>query len=84
MKVVTGIPVLLVIGVASTCLFLVGLFRLQNNRIQKVFLNRTQRMNDMIDLHNRQVQYRQKGLNTYDFIRRNLKEALQIQKDIEL
>ncbi|MDC8003133.1 hypothetical protein POV27_03670 [Aureisphaera galaxeae] len=84
MKVVTGIPILLVVSVASICLFMIGLFRFQNHRLQQVFLNRTQRINEMITQHSHQIQYREKGLNAYDFLLRNLKEALRIQKDIEL
>ncbi len=41
-------------------------------------------MDELIAKHGFQIRYRQKGLDTYDFILQNLKEALKIQKDIEL
>ncbi len=38
----------------------------------------------MIEIHRGQIANRQRGLNTYDFLLQNLREALKIQTDCEL
>ncbi|MBX2827950.1 MAG: hypothetical protein KTR22_07295 [Flavobacteriaceae bacterium] len=84
MKVVSEIPLFLSISIASICLLMVSLFRMQNRLLVHAFLKRIKHMDELIAKHGFQIRYRQKGLDTYDFILQNLKEALKIQKDIEL
>ena len=59
-------------------------FYVENKRIRFRYLQNEIRFIEAFDLHSKQIHRRKKGLNTYDFLKYNLSEALIIQPEINI
>ena len=76
---------LLIIAIVS--LIMVGVliyFYAENKKLRLGYLRKETGFIEAFDVHNKQIQLRNKGLNTYDFLNYNLSEALIIQPDINI
>ncbi|GAB5399074.1 MAG: hypothetical protein Aureis2KO_06590 [Aureisphaera sp.] len=65
-------------------LILVACFYYHNQKLKHVFAKNIKGMDELMVSHERQLECRLEALNRYDFLLYNLREALKIQKDIEL
>lgn len=68
----------------TTVICLLFYFRRKFQQEKRKHLVHVSTLIEAYDLQKSQIQNRQKNLNTYDFLARNLKEALQAQPEILL
>ncbi len=75
---------IIILAVVVVCIVLWVFFRIKNNKIKLVFSEKIQALYSELNTHTTQVAKRSEGLNRYDFLKYNLREALIIQEQIKL
>ena len=59
-------------------------FYFENKKIRLGYLKKEIGYIEAFDLHKKQILFRKNGLNTYDFMKYNLSEALIIQSEVNI
>ncbi|MEP2935915.1 MAG: hypothetical protein ABJM06_14110 [Gilvibacter sp.] len=71
-------------GLLLIVLSILLVFRHKNKKIKQAHSIKTAGLDMALSLHKTQLQFRQKSLNRYDFLRYNLEEALVVQPEIKM
>ncbi len=75
---------LVILVVAISMIGLWFYFFIRNKIIKQAHSKRLQILTENVEMHQSQIHIRDKGLDTYKFLRYNLAEALVIQPEIKL
>lgn len=75
---------LITIITITTIAAITAVFVRSRHQLQQKHLDLVSNYQNQLDIHNRQLAYRQRKLDTYHFLKYNLDESLRIQKEIVL